>query len=210
MNCFNFNTNIDFNENNCFTYNKPCQDNYLYFFNNEEQEDQEKQDLISLTDIKSTEEISTKGGSNLSVIAEDNAQVCEESINITNYNDELNELAFDIQTKISQGSIENIVDEALDNVFDGTIEKFRPIQHKKKKTSAQNKYLEQALEANSEWDKPFMVEIAAKVGLKYRQVYKWFWDKIKKNQKKQEKKINKVKHNKFEDIESVFSSIMNC
>lgn len=206
MNCFGFNQTNDFNESNFFNPYKVATANYMFLFN---EEDNLKNEINSFSDFKSTEEMSSKGGSNLSVIAEDNAPLCEEITQITSYEDDLNSLALDIQSKINNGSIENIVDEALDNVFDGTIEKFRPIQHKKKKTSAQNQYLEQALEANHEWDKAFMQDMAGKLGLKYRQVYKWYWDKIKKRQAKQEKKASKVKHNKFEDIESAFSSVFN-
>ena len=195
----------DFNEINFFNPYKPFNNNYMFFFN---EECQDKMDLCSLNDIKSTEEISSKGGSNLSVIAEDNASIYGESTNLTSFENELDSLVSDIQSKINKGNIENLVDEALDNVFDGTIEKFRPIQHKKKKTSAQNDYLEQALKENSEWEKPYMQNIADKLGLKYRQVYKWYWDKIKKMQKK-ETKACKAKHNKFEDIENTFSGILN-
>ena len=208
MNCFNFNTNNDFNEINFFTpYNTP-QTNYTLFF--KEDEEQYKHDeLASLTDIKSTEEMSSKGSNSLSIIAEDNAPINEEAINVVSYSNDFDNMTADIQFKINNGSIESLIDEALDNIFDGNIEKFRPIQHKKKKTSAQNQYLEQALKENREWEKPFMVDIAGKLGLKYRQIYKWYWDKIKKSQKGQEKKSLKVKHNKFEDIESAFSSLMN-
>ena len=196
----------DLNEINFFhsTY-KPVS-NFTFYFGEDCWEKME--DNYALSDIKSTEEVSSKEGSSLSVIAEDNASLYGETTNITTYENELDNLASDIQYKINCGSIESLVDEALDNVFDGTIEKFRPIQHKKKKTSEQNEYLELALKENSEWEKPFMQNIADKLGLKYRQVYKWYWDKIKKMQKK-EAKINKVKHNKFEDIETTFSSILN-
>ncbi|CAI2377721.1 unnamed protein product [Moneuplotes crassus] len=206
MNCFGFNQTNDFNDNCFFNPFKVATANYMFMFNDEENL---KQEVNSFSDFKSTEEMSSKGGSNLSVIAEDNAPLCEEITHITSYEDDLNNLALDIQSQINKGGIENIVDEALDNVFDGTIEKFRPIQHKKKKTGAQNEYLEKALENNQEWDKSFMQEIAGKLDLKYRQVYKWYWDKVKKRQAKQEKKASKVKHNKFEDIESAFSSVFN-
>lgn len=192
----------DFNEMNFFNPIKPVSNNFMFFFN---EEYEMKADEYSIADIKSTEEVSSKMGSSMSVIAEDNASIYGESTVITTFENELDNLASEIQGQISNGKIENLVDEALDNVFDGTIEKFRPIQHKKKKTSAQNEYLEQALKESPEWEKPHMQAIADKLGLKYRQVYKWYWDKIKKSQNKANKK---VKHNKFEDIENTFSSIM--
>eukprot|EP00343_Euplotes_focardii_P003993 CAMPEP_0205808150 /NCGR_PEP_ID=MMETSP0205-20121125/12029_1 /ASSEMBLY_ACC=CAM_ASM_000278 /TAXON_ID=36767 /ORGANISM="Euplotes focardii, Strain TN1" /LENGTH=189 /DNA_ID=CAMNT_0053083391 /DNA_START=41 /DNA_END=610 /DNA_ORIENTATION=+ len=186
-------------------FNPIKQDNndFMFFFN---EEYTEKIDDYRMNDFKSTEENSSKMGSSMSVLAEDNFSISEKSTVITSFENELDNLAFDIQSKINNGRIENLVDEALDNVFDGTIEKFRPIQHKTKKTSAQNDYLDQALKECSEWEKPHMQNIADKLGLSYRQVYKWYWDKIKKTQNKCNKK---VKHNKFEDIETTFSTIMN-
>mmetsp|Transcript_19047 Transcript_19047/g.21372 ORF Transcript_19047/g.21372 Transcript_19047/m.21372 type:complete len:128 (+) Transcript_19047:68-451(+) len=120
----------DINQMNFFNPIKQDNNDFMFFFN---EEYTEKIDDYRMNDFKSTEENSSKMGSSMSVLAEDNFSISEKSTVITSFENELDNLAFDIQSKINNGRIENLVDEALDNVFDGTIEKFRPIQHKTKK-----------------------------------------------------------------------------
>jgi hypothetical protein len=49
-----------------------------------------------------------------------------------------------------------------------------------------------------------MNAIACELGLKTRQVYKWFWDRTKKRANDASNKQKKVRNSKFEDIEAAF------
>lgn len=200
---FNLEYDFDLNENSYYpTYKNQFSDCMFIF---DDRDSETKNELRSITDIKSTEEISSKVDS-ISVIAEDNLPIPDEEV-ASGLDQQIDHLANSLQAKISSGGIENIIDEVLDYQFGFELEPTCQIKHKRKKTDSQNQQLEEALEACRDWDKKFMQSMAKKLDLKYRQVYKWYWDRVKKDSKKFES--NKpAKASKFEDIESAFSSVL--
>jgi hypothetical protein len=154
----------------------------------------DKQDFFNLNEIKSTEEAgSSKDESGISVIAEDNSpslvdfplETRFEDIDdeTRSHSDIYEKLLFEVRYEISKGGINKIVTEALDNQIEGNSKPDYPIKHKRKKTLAENEYLEEALKANYEWDRSYVLKIEEKLGLSYRQIYKWYWDRIKRDKK---------------------------
>ena len=202
---FSFNYNFDINENSFYPNYRNQDFKCMFSFDQDDQES--KNDLMSIVDFKSTEEVSSKIDS-VSVIAESNHPLCQEEAS-SGLEQEIDSLVNNLQSQINNGSIENVVDEVLDYQFGLEFDPSCQIKHKRKKTDSQNKELEEALEASRDWDKKFMQGMAKKLDLKYRQVYKWYWDRIKKDSKKSEKKNKPAKASKFEDIESAFSSVLN-
>ena len=160
----------------------------------------DKQDHFNLNEIKSTEEAgSFKDESGISVIAEDNSPSLvdfqletrfEDFEDFENFNNETHSHSdnydihlFEIRREISNGGINKIVTEALDNQFEGNSKAGYTVKHKRKKTLAENEYLEEALKANYEWDRSYVLKIEEKLSLSYRQIYKWYWDRIKRDKK---------------------------
>ena len=54
-----------------------------------------------------------------------------------------------------------------------------------KKTSEQNIILSRALLQNKKWSRRQVKELAAKTGLRKRQVYKWWWDQTRRKEMRQ-------------------------
>lgn len=191
--------NFDFNNYNSM-------DNSFNYFDFTTEAKNVMGEHLSLTEIKSTEEFSNRNYSSLSLIAEENDYrevVSPVGKYKSHTNKSINKIAEELHCKINEGSIEEVIAEALDFQFWTETEETRPIQQKRKKSDSQVKSLEKALEQNKSWTKEYMNNLAAKLGLSRRQVYKWHWDKTQKKAKKESnKRLNKSRPNKFEDIET--------
>lgn len=160
-------------------------------------------DSLSFEEIKSTEEISHKENNDdscFSNVAEEDDEFIEEFVETDPL---ISKLCLEVREKIYNNEIACIIDEAIECQFDNQFKiDFQPlIQIKNKKTSSQKVFLEKALVQNPEWTKEFMNKLAVDLGLKARQVYKWHWDKTKKNQSPKNKRKQVPKSKKFEDIE---------
>lgn len=173
--------------------------------------DEVRERQVSLTDIKSTEELSQRNYSSMSLVAEENDPVSKEVLkpakNLTvSCAPNLEKLAQELRAMINTTQIEDVVAEALDYQFCTETDETRPIQQKKKKSDSQIRALEEALRHDKNWSKEFIKGLAAKLNLKFRQVYKWYWDRTQKKAKKEaSKKSSSNKTDKFEDIEATFA-----
>lgn len=167
---------------------------YKFHFNNDIDV---KNHMVSLTEIKSTEEVSQRNYSSMSLMAEENDPICDDFIAPISEAtacsaSDLNKLVSEIRGKIYSDKIEDVVAEALDFQFCTEGDDARPIQQKRKKSDEQIQALEDALKANKNWSKEFTKELAAGLNLKFRQVYKWYWDKTQKKAKRESnKRVNK-------------------
>lgn len=199
---------FNFEARNCFNQNN---NNFEFLelefdFNNEVRDRQ-----ASFTDIKSTEELSQRNYSSMSLVAEENEHVNKEILkpakNLTvSCAPDLDKLAQELRALINTTQIEDVVAEALDYQFCMETDETRPIQQKKKKSDSQIQELEEALAHDKNWSKEFIKGLATKLNLKFRQVYKWYWDRTQKKAKKEASRRSSVnKTDKFEDIEAAFA-----
>ena len=169
-------------------------------------------DSLALTEIKSTDEISQKNEScSLKNFAEDNI-ICKNDCKsayelLLDDWDAINNLALEIKNRINSGAICELVEEVIDIQACAETD-FRDnliIQTKQKKSTIQKDLLENKLKENVTWTTEYMNIIAIELGLKTRQVYKWYWDRTKKRANEESnKKQKKTRNNKFEDIEASF------
>lgn len=199
------NKNIELTHENYFAITSRYNYGWDNVFNTEPKY---KMDSISIEDIKSTEEITSKeqnDSSCLSNVADEendfevekpqkwqSSNVGDLQLIITKFdhcsnqdnNEVVDELCKEVRSKIQSNEIDQIIDEAigLDNENESEIKcNFSPlIQVKRKKTCTQRVHLEEALRKNPVWSREFMKKLALDLGLKPRQVYKWHWDKTKK------------------------------
>lgn len=209
MNFLTYNQEFDFDNKDYFCPYQNSNVDCTFFFENDMKD---KNEHFSINDIKSTEEVgSSKDQSSISEMNEDFAPVNEDiQFNCNSHSDAYINLLCEVQYGIYNGGINELIDEVLENQFGNELEQIRPIQKKRKKTSVESKCLEEALKENKDWDRKFMVEIAAKLGLSYRQIYKWYWERVKRaNKKVDNKNISKCNNSKFEDLESTFALVMN-
>lgn len=209
MNFLTYSQETDFENKDYFCSYQSSNADYAFFFENEIKD---KYEYSSINDIKSTYKVgSSNDHSSISEMNENFAPVNEDmQLDWNNHSDAYINLLCEVQYGIYNGGINELIDEVLENQFGNELEQLRPIQKKRKKTSVESEYLEEALKENKDWDKKFMEEIAAKLDLSYRQIYKWYWERVKRaNKKVDNKKINKCNNNKFEDLESTFALAMN-
>lgn len=116
-------------------------------------------------------------------------------------------MALEIRAKINSSELDQLIEEVIDiqacvetDFKDNLI-----IQTKQKKSNVQKDLLENKLKENSKWTTEYMNKIAEDLGLKTRQVYKWYWDRTKKRANDESNKNKrKVRNSKFEDIEASF------
>ena len=170
-------------------------------------------DSLALTEIKSTEEISQKNEScSLKNFAEENNIICKEvwkpafELKLEDWT-AINNLISEIRAKINSSSIDQLIEEVID--IQACVETdFRDnliIQTKQKKSNIQKDVLENKLKETPVWNTEYMNKIANELGLKTRQVYKWYWDRTKKRANEESnRKIKKTRNSKFEDIEAAF------
>eukprot|EP00345_Euplotes_harpa_P002955 CAMPEP_0168322422 /NCGR_PEP_ID=MMETSP0213-20121227/2878_1 /TAXON_ID=151035 /ORGANISM="Euplotes harpa, Strain FSP1.4" /LENGTH=200 /DNA_ID=CAMNT_0008324303 /DNA_START=53 /DNA_END=655 /DNA_ORIENTATION=+ len=181
-------------------------DMYLYFPGVKPE-----QESLSITEAKSTEEVSQRNcSSSLSILADDNEHDCYESIRPVyecklEKTEDLDKIAEEIKSKIKANNIEQLLDEFVDIQ---PLAEFVPkgqliIQTKKPKSNSQKNLLDQKLKEKKHWTPEDIQAIADQLGFSRRQVYKWYWDRTKrsKNSGKAQRKQN---HSKFENIEESF------
>jgi hypothetical protein len=203
MNFQSFYQEFESETKDCYYQYKSLSTNYMILF---EDEVIDKQEHISIYDIKSTEEAGSSNNENsYSVIAEDNAPALEDSFDSQIHSDIYNSLLSEVKFEIYNGGINELINESLGIKSGCELANDRLIKQKHKRTLVESECLEEALKANNQWDKAFMKELGAKLGLSYRQVYKWYWDRSRKDNKHfSYKNMKQYKSNKFEDVETVF------
>ena len=172
-------------------------------------------DSLSLSEIKSISEVTPKHTISCSSnVAEEDAPLSQDFIkNIKKENFEndctLKKLENDLKAKINSKEIDNVIDEAIGDLFITEKEAKDPcvIQKKNKKKPEQIKALRKALKENPVWSSDFQIELGHKIGLEKQQVYKWYWDNTKQKAKKNGKKRGKTgRASKFENIGKTFGA----
>lgn len=195
------------NKDYYFQY-KSTSTNYTILF---EDEDKNKQEQISIYDIKSTEEAGSSNNENsYSIIADDNAPVFDFNFDSEIHSDVYNRLLSEVKFQIYNGGVDELINESLGIKSGCELANDLIIKPRHKRTLVESEYLQEAFKANHEWDKAFMKKLGAKLGLSYRQVYKWYYDKVRKDSRDFSScKMNQYNPNKFEDVETVFDLVKN-
>lgn len=209
------------------TYNKDFQEEFFYNFDdcNQFRFDYEEDlyvpkgdskslhDSLALADIKSTEEVSLKNeSSSLKNFPEDNEVLCKEEWATISESkcydfDAIKNLAIEIRAKINSSELDKLIDEVIDiqACIETDFKENLIIQTKHKKSNKQKDVLENKLKEKQNWTTQDMDNIANELGLKTRQVYKWYWDRTKKRANDESNKNKrKSRNSKFEDIEATF------